>query len=113
MQAQLESRRDAEVAAASAEAPQELDVLVGARMNDRPVGRDDLRADEVVGTPGGSAGDAEGAAHKGEEADPPQRDVAFVCALRAAPLQKLQAYKRRMGWTFPGVSLLGRGFNFN
>ncbi len=30
-----------------------------------------------------------------------------------APLPKLQAYKRRMGWTFPWASSLGSDFNFD
>ena len=38
------------------------------------------------------------------------RDVTFLCASRA-PLDKLQAYKRRMGWQFPWVSSLGSDFN--
>ncbi|MEK6277501.1 MAG: DUF899 domain-containing protein [Actinomycetota bacterium] len=40
------------------------------------------------------------------------RDVTFLCASRA-PLERLQAYKRRMGWTFPWVSTLGTDFNFD
>jgi predicted dithiol-disulfide oxidoreductase (DUF899 family) len=39
-----------------------------------------------------------------------QRDVTFLCVSRA-PLEKLQAYKRRMGWSFPWVSSLGSDFN--
>src|SRR5213075_653539 len=31
------------------------------------------------------------------------RDVTFLCISRG-PLEKLQAYKRRMGWSFPWVS---------
>jgi predicted dithiol-disulfide oxidoreductase (DUF899 family) len=30
-----------------------------------------------------------------------------------APLAKLQAYKQRMGWTFPWASSLGSNFNFD
>ncbi len=30
-----------------------------------------------------------------------------------APLAKLQAYKRRMGWTFPWASSQGSDFNFD
>src|SRR6266446_1323563 len=30
-----------------------------------------------------------------------------------APLAKLQAYKRRLGWTFPWASSLGSDFNFD
>ena len=37
-------------------------------------------------------------------------DVTFVCASRA-PLEKLDAYKRRMGWEFPWVSSGGTDFN--
>jgi predicted dithiol-disulfide oxidoreductase (DUF899 family) len=40
------------------------------------------------------------------------RDVTMVCASRA-PLATLQAYKRRMGWTFAWVSSLGSDFNFD
>jgi predicted dithiol-disulfide oxidoreductase (DUF899 family) len=41
-----------------------------------------------------------------------QRDVTFLCASRA-PLEKLAAYKRRMGWSFPWVSSLDSDFNFD
>jgi predicted dithiol-disulfide oxidoreductase (DUF899 family) len=34
-----------------------------------------------------------------------------LCAVSRAPLAKLQAYKRRMGWTFPWVSSFGGDFN--
>jgi predicted dithiol-disulfide oxidoreductase (DUF899 family) len=40
------------------------------------------------------------------------RDVTFLCASRA-PLEKLQAYERRMGWSFPWVSSQGSDFNFD
>jgi predicted dithiol-disulfide oxidoreductase (DUF899 family) len=40
------------------------------------------------------------------------RGVTFLCVSRA-PLEKLQAYKRRMGWTFPWVSSLESDFNFD
>jgi predicted dithiol-disulfide oxidoreductase (DUF899 family) len=36
-----------------------------------------------------------------------------LSAVSAAPLAKLQAYKRRMGWTFPWASSLGSDFNFD
>jgi len=39
-------------------------------------------------------------------------DVA-LCAVSRAPLAKLQAYKRRMGWTFPWASSHGSDFNFD
>src|SRR5215469_2244605 len=34
-------------------------------------------------------------------------------AVSRAPLAKLQAYKRRMGWTFPWASSFGDDFNFD
>jgi len=37
----------------------------------------------------------------------------MLWAVSRAPLAKLQAYKRRMGWTFPWASSLGRDFNFD
>lgn len=39
-------------------------------------------------------------------------DVTLMAVSRA-PLAKLQAYKRRMGWTFPWVSSRGGDFNFD
>jgi predicted dithiol-disulfide oxidoreductase (DUF899 family) len=37
----------------------------------------------------------------------------MLWAVSRAPLAKLQAYKRRMGWTFPWASSHGRDFNFD
>jgi predicted dithiol-disulfide oxidoreductase (DUF899 family) len=39
-------------------------------------------------------------------------DVSMM-AVSQAPLETLQAYKRRMGWTFPWASSLGSDFNFD
>jgi predicted dithiol-disulfide oxidoreductase (DUF899 family) len=39
-------------------------------------------------------------------------DVAFT-AISRGPLAKLQAYKRRMGWSFPWASSYGGDFNFD
>src|SRR3954462_11963981 len=36
-----------------------------------------------------------------------------LSAVSRAPLGKLQAYKRRMGWTFPWASSFGGDFNFD
>jgi predicted dithiol-disulfide oxidoreductase (DUF899 family) len=36
-----------------------------------------------------------------------------LAAVSRAPLSKLQAYKRRMGWRFPWASSLGGDFNFD
>ena len=41
-----------------------------------------------------------------------QRDVTFVAVSRA-PLAKIEAFKRRMGWQFPWVSSSGTDFNFD
>ena len=40
------------------------------------------------------------------------RDVTFLLVSQA-PLEKLQAYKRRMGWSFPWVSSARADFNFD
>jgi predicted dithiol-disulfide oxidoreductase (DUF899 family) len=37
----------------------------------------------------------------------------MLWAVSRAPLEKLQEYKRRMGWTFPWASSLGSEFNFD
>jgi predicted dithiol-disulfide oxidoreductase (DUF899 family) len=39
-------------------------------------------------------------------------DVTMMCISRA-PLEKLQAYKQRMGWRFPWASSAGSDFNFD
>ena len=36
-----------------------------------------------------------------------------LCAVSRAPLARLQAYKQRMGWTFPWASSFGSDFNFD
>lgn len=40
------------------------------------------------------------------------RDVAFT-AISRAPFAKLDAYRRRMGWSFPWVSSHGNDFNYD
>ncbi|MDQ0322664.1 putative dithiol-disulfide oxidoreductase (DUF899 family) [Pararhizobium capsulatum DSM 1112] len=40
------------------------------------------------------------------------RDVSFV-AISRAPLEKIEAYKNRLGWSFPWVSSGGSDFNFD
>jgi predicted dithiol-disulfide oxidoreductase (DUF899 family) len=39
-------------------------------------------------------------------------DISFYAVSRA-PLPKIQAYKRRMGWTFPWASSFGSDFNYD
>jgi predicted dithiol-disulfide oxidoreductase (DUF899 family) len=41
-----------------------------------------------------------------------QRDVTMICVSRT-PLEKLQAYKARMGWRFEWVSSYGSDFNYD
>jgi predicted dithiol-disulfide oxidoreductase (DUF899 family) len=41
-----------------------------------------------------------------------QRDVSFT-AISRAPFSKLQAFQRRLGWSFPWVSSGGTDFNFD
>jgi predicted dithiol-disulfide oxidoreductase (DUF899 family) len=36
-----------------------------------------------------------------------------MMAVSLAPIDKIQAYKRRMGWTFPWASSFGSDFNFD
>ena len=36
-----------------------------------------------------------------------------LCAVSRAPLEKLQGYKRRMGWRFPWASSFGSDFNYD
>jgi predicted dithiol-disulfide oxidoreductase (DUF899 family) len=36
-----------------------------------------------------------------------------LCTVSRAPIEKLQAYKRRMGWTFPWASSFGSEFNYD
>ena len=40
------------------------------------------------------------------------RDVTFTCISRA-PLEKLQAYRERMGWSFPWASSYGSDYHFD
>lgn len=41
-----------------------------------------------------------------------QKDVSFVCVSRA-PLAEIEAFKRRMGWSFDWVSSFGSDFNYD
>jgi predicted dithiol-disulfide oxidoreductase (DUF899 family) len=51
-------------------------------------------------------------AFNGSAAHLANHDV-MLWAVSRAPLPKLQAYKRRMGWTFPWASAFGSDFNFD
>jgi len=41
-----------------------------------------------------------------------QHDIT-LCAVSRAPLEKLQAYKQQMGWSFPWASSFGSDFNYD
>jgi predicted dithiol-disulfide oxidoreductase (DUF899 family) len=43
----------------------------------------------------------------------PNRSDVRLVAVSRAPLEKLQAYKQRMGWTFPWASSFGSDFNYD
>jgi predicted dithiol-disulfide oxidoreductase (DUF899 family) len=79
-------------------------------------GRSQLLVYHFMFGPDWSAG-CEGCSLLAEHLDGPmvhlnRRDVTLLCVSRA-PLEKLNAYKRRMGWKFPWVSSLGSDFNFD
>ena len=40
-------------------------------------------------------------------------DDVMLCAVSGAPLGELQAYKQRMGWSFPWASSFGSDFNYD
>ena len=50
--------------------------------------------------------------YDGMQAHLNQRDVTFV-AISRAPLAKIEAFKRRMGWKFKWVSSFGSDFNYD
>jgi hypothetical protein len=65
----LEGGDHAEVAAPAPEGPEEVGVLVGRRPQDAPVGRDDLRGDQVVRGRAGLAGQPADPAAQGQPGD--------------------------------------------
>ena len=76
MQPELERRHDAEVPAAAAQRPEQILVLVLARDERLPVGRDDLGRDEVVAREADAARQVADAAAEREPADAGRRDDA-------------------------------------
>src|SRR3954471_20962215 len=71
-------------------------------------GRSQLLAYNIMFGPDSDAGACPGCTNLGDELDPTRvhlnhRDVTLVCFSRA-PIDRLTAYKERMGWTFPYVS---------
>ena len=80
-------------------------------------GRSQLLAYNIMYGPDYEIGACPGCTNLGDEFDSPRlhlshRDVTFICFSRA-PIDRLTAYKERMGWEFPYVSTNGSDFPFD
>jgi predicted dithiol-disulfide oxidoreductase (DUF899 family) len=80
-------------------------------------GRSQLLAYNIMFGPDYELGACPGCTNLGDELDGPRvhlshRDVTLICFSRA-PIDRLTAYKRRMGWQFPYVSTYGSDFPFD
>src|SRR5439155_9557187 len=80
-------------------------------------GRSQLLAYNIMFGPDYELGACPGCTNLGDELDGPRvhlshRDVTLICFSRA-PIDRLIAYKRRMGWQFPYVSTYATEFPFD
>jgi predicted dithiol-disulfide oxidoreductase (DUF899 family) len=80
-------------------------------------GRSQLLAYNIMFGPDYELGACPGCTSLGDELDGPRvhlshRDVTLICFSRA-PIDRLIAYKQRMGWQFPYVSTYGSDFPFD
>jgi predicted dithiol-disulfide oxidoreductase (DUF899 family) len=80
-------------------------------------GRSQLLAYNIMFGPDYSLGACPGCTSLGDEFDGPRvhlghRDVNLICFSRA-PIDRLSAYKQRMGWRFPYVSTYASDFAFD
>jgi predicted dithiol-disulfide oxidoreductase (DUF899 family) len=80
-------------------------------------GRSQLLAYNIMFGPDYSLGACPGCTSLGDEFDGSvihlaHRDTTFICFSRA-PIDRLNAYKQRMGWEFPYVSTYGSEFAFD
>src|SRR3954465_8293179 len=80
-------------------------------------GRSQLLAYNIMFGPDYTVGACPGCSNLGDELDATRvhlihRDVTLICFSRA-PIDRLVAYKERMGWTFPWVSTYGTEFPFD
>ena len=80
-------------------------------------GRSQLLAYNIMFGPDYEVGACPGCSNLGDELDATRvhlnhRDVTLICFSRA-PIDRLIAYKRRMGWQFPYVSTHGSEFPFD
>ncbi len=87
------------------------------RLADLFEGRSQLLAYNIMYGPDYEVGACPGCTSLGDELDGPRvhlshRDVTLICFSRA-PIDRLIAYKQRMGWQFPYVSTYGTDFPFD
>jgi predicted dithiol-disulfide oxidoreductase (DUF899 family) len=87
------------------------------RLTDLFEGRSQLLAYNIMYGPDYAVGACPGCTSLGDELDGPRvhlshRDVTLICFSRA-PIDRLIAYKQRMGWQFPYVSTYGTDFPFD
>jgi predicted dithiol-disulfide oxidoreductase (DUF899 family) len=80
-------------------------------------GRSQLLAYNIMFGPDYELGACPGCSNLGDELDATRvhlghRDVTLICFSRA-PIDRLNAYKKRMGWQFPWVSTHGTTFPFD
>src|SRR5438309_5783526 len=80
-------------------------------------GRSQLLAYNIMFGPDYELGACPGCSNLGDELDATRvhlshRDVTLICFSRA-PIDRLTAYRRRMGWEFPYVSTSGTPFPFD
>src|SRR3954452_316313 len=80
-------------------------------------GRSQLLAYNIMYGPDYEIGACPGCTNLGDELDPTRvhlkhRDVTLICFSRA-PIDRLTAYKERMGWEFPYVSTYETDFPFD
>jgi predicted dithiol-disulfide oxidoreductase (DUF899 family) len=80
-------------------------------------GRSQLLAYNIMFGPDYENGACPGCSNLGDELSPTRvhlnhRDVTLICFSRA-PIDRLVAYKERMGWEFPYVSTFGTDFPFD
>lgn len=80
-------------------------------------GRSQLLAYNIMFGPDYSLGACPGCTSLGDELEAPRihlghQDVSLICFSRA-PIDRLAAYKQRMGWTFPYASTYGSDFAFD
>ena len=111
-------RKRAELPWVPVEKEYEFDTEDGKRtLGDLFEGRSQLLAYNVMYGPDYEVGACPGCSNLADHLDAPRlhlghRDVTLICFSRA-PIDRLVAYKERMGWQFPYVSTAGTDFPFD